>query len=886
MTGEQWAKVRLLLDRALDQPALRPALLDELRVGDPEACAELERLISDLDGEEETGGEPDPEGPSPAGLNLGPYHAIREIGRGGAGTVFLAEREEAGLRVSFAVKLLRPDFLRGAPRRFFQRELRALARLDHPNIARLADWGSVPGGLFYLALEYVDGRSITRYCADMRLGCAARLALFLQVCDAVEHAHRSLVVHRDLKPSNILVAARTGTVKLVDFGIASELDAAAEATTILNRALTPAYASPEQVEGKPVSVATDVYSLGLVLYELLAGQLPHGGGADRFPARLHGDPEPPSHRAMLPEVPSREIAGDLDCIVRKAIQKEPELRYRSVEQLAADLRRYLKGRPVQAHRPSRLYVTGRFLKRHRVEVAAIAAAAMALAVTAGVAIWKWRDAAHNLAEAQRDYRILRNFAEAVISNVDPKTIGSPTEAQRRMSETVARYLDQLSQGRQDDEQLQLQIAAAYTYLGDAQGGPNIRNQGEPQAALVNFEKACRIALRQWRATASRNSGIQLLTSSASVAQASGDPGSAVAALSSGLDLVQNLLARYPKDVRVLIWFANAYGTRGQQRRTAGDLAGALADFRMASDLAERAREIEPQNLTALGIWETHTSESGTTLRVMGRLQEALDAQSEARAVALRVVALAQSNRARRQAAFKLLSRGETLRRLGRYDEAERGVRAAKGELESIAGQDSADEQAKADLSLAYVRMGDLASTQGRWRDALRNYDEAFRLRQRQYAAHPTSARALRNYQNILVKYAKAELARGSAAPEARAHFDEAIDLGKRIRQTSPSDVYAAADLARAYDGAGECARRSGRLAEARQLMLQGAELWQDVRKRCPLDVELTADAAAGEQEPATLPAGRWTDPVPPPAGPVPNMPAQPRPGTAGPSPRK
>jgi eukaryotic-like serine/threonine-protein kinase len=272
MTAEQWLSVRRLLDAALDNPEGRPALLAGLRGSDPEVCDEVERLLTDLEWDEDSGAGPEPPLQDLSGRTAGPYTFVREIGRGGAATVVLAEREEGGVRVEAALKLLRTDFLRGVPRHAFQRELRVLARLNHPHIARLLDWGTIPGGLVYLAIEYVNGQTITDYCAQNKLGLDARLRLFQQVCGAVEHAHRNLVVHRDLKPSNILVAG--GNVKLLDFGIATELDAEATATTLVRRALTPAYASPEQIQGLPVTVATDVYSLGLVLYELLAGRLP------------------------------------------------------------------------------------------------------------------------------------------------------------------------------------------------------------------------------------------------------------------------------------------------------------------------------------------------------------------------------------------------------------------------------------------------------------------------------------------------------------------------------------------------------------------------------------------------------------------------------------
>jgi len=505
MSREQWSSVRKLLDDALDNPAMRPALMARLQDHDPELCAELQRLIAEIEGGEDESEQSEPTALDLHGRVIGPYTIVREIGRGGSGTVMLATREEAGIRVETALKFLERDFLRGAPRRTFQRELRALARLDHPNIARLRDWGTVSEGIFYLAIEYVAGENIAAYCARKRLGVAARLGLFLQVCNAVEHAHCSLVVHRDLKPSNILVTD-AGVVKLLDFGIAAELDSRAEPTTVLQRALTPSYASPEQIAGHPVSVATDVYSLGLVLYELLAGRLPQVPDGGKFWAAPHEEAVPPSKCALLAEISARQIAGDLDDIALKAIRKNPGQRYPSVQQFAADIRRHCDGRPVLARHASRLYIAGRFLRRNRLQIAVASLAVAALAATAGVAVWKWHDAGRNLAEAQRDYQELRTFAQDMIANVDAGTAAS----QSRLSETVVRYLGRLSKGRQNDQELQLQIAAAYIHLGLAQGQVAHPNLGEPAGAVQNFDEAYRISLRQWRANASRKSGIVLL----------------------------------------------------------------------------------------------------------------------------------------------------------------------------------------------------------------------------------------------------------------------------------------------------------------------------------------------------------------------------------------
>ena len=846
MNSEQWASLRRLLDEALDDAAGRPRLLAQLRLGDPETCDELERLLGELDGEGEPFHDPGPAIPEWEGRNIGPYTILGEIGRGGTGVVFRAVRQEADTRIEVALKILGKDFLSGAQRRMFQRELRMLTRLDHPNIARLIDWGTIPGGLLYLVIEFVDGLNLTTYCAQNHLGLAERLAVFQQICAAVEHAHRNLVVHRDLKPSNILVAEGT-RIKLLDFGIATELDYSGDPTTLMQRWLTPAYASPEQLEGKPVSVATDVYSLGVVLYELLTGCLPHSKSPNKTPrAGRRDDFVAPSGKVGLANIASREIAGDLDSIVLKAIRIAPEERYPSVGQFSADIQRHIQGRPVLARRPSPLYVAGRFLRRNRLQVAAAALAILALMATAAIAVWKWRDANRNLEEAQRDYRELRAFAQAVISNVDAKTVASPTEAERRMSETVARYLAQLSANRQNDEELQLQIAAAYLQLGSAEGADTFPNQGNTDAALANFQNGYRISLDRWRVSASRNSGVRLLQACQDIAPLLPDPAPAAAFLSEGLDATLGLLSRYPKDTEVLKTFANAFGVRAQRVRSAGDLSGAMSDFRRAIEFAKAVLALDPSNSEAMTLQEGYTGELGTTLRMTGRLEEALTIQMAAREMAVRAFRMRPANHTRRQAAFKLLSRCETLRDLKRYPEALRDAQAALAELRAIASQDNANEQAKADLSLAFVRMGDIAFSEGRIQDALANHRQAMYLRQNLFHRHSSNIQAALNYQAAVTRCAEV-LLEGQQVGAARDLFTSAIDVGERLHSQTPSNVYAIADLARAYSGEALCARRVGNGATARALLSKSVKLWNEIRIACPLDVELSELARRTEQ---------------------------------------
>ena len=373
----EWARVESLFDAAVAlPPSERAAFLAAQCRGDAVLRAEVDALLA---ADAASGGSGDGfitgiidqavvELPAPAdpriGRQVGPYRLIAELGHGGMGTVYRAERADSAYRASVAIKFVRGALAGPDAERRFRSERQILADLDHPNIARLLDGGAAHDGTPYLVMEVVDGEAIDQYCEGRGLELPARLELFRAVCGAVQYAHQSLVIHRDLKPSNILVT-QDGTPKLLDFGIAKLLDAESAAigdTGTLARALTPTYASPEHIRGARMTVAADVYSLGVVLYKLLTGRLPFDIPTGATPGdieRLVCDTEPARPSAVHPR-----LAGDLDTIVLRALRKEPELRYASVGELSEDVRRYLAREPVTAARGTTAYRINKFVRRH------------------------------------------------------------------------------------------------------------------------------------------------------------------------------------------------------------------------------------------------------------------------------------------------------------------------------------------------------------------------------------------------------------------------------------------------------------------------------------------------------------------------------------------
>ncbi len=375
------------------------------------------------------------------GAQVGAFRLVRLIGKGGMAAVFLGEREGGDFSQRAAVKLLRRGLYSEVEQRLFQRERRVLAALAHPNIAHLIDGGVTDAGVPYLVMEFVDGVPVTRYAAERGLGVRERVALFLTICRSVEAAHRSLIVHRDIKPSNILVTA-DGTVKLLDFGIAKLVEDESEAPTVA--AFTPEYAAPEQLAGKAVTTATDVYALGLLLYELLIGVRP-GMPPSQRPSSHAGDAT--AAAAAPPHALQRALRGDLDNIVLHALEAEPARRYASAGALADDIARYLAGRPVEAHPPSRWYRARKFVQRHRGGVALTAALVLGILSALGVALWQTRVALrHEEAarhEAQRANAV-RDFMETLFRPVQE---GVAENKQPTLGELVTAGVERLDTAR-------------------------------------------------------------------------------------------------------------------------------------------------------------------------------------------------------------------------------------------------------------------------------------------------------------------------------------------------------------------------------------------------------------------------------------------------------
>jgi eukaryotic-like serine/threonine-protein kinase len=488
LSPAQRARVDALLDDMFDLPdAERIANLRARRIEDSAVLAEVESLLRSASA---SGGflsmppKPPAEESIPdgtLGLRLGAWRITRLLGRGGMGEVYEAARADGNFEQRVAIKLLQRDAAAQMER--FQAERQILARLDHPGIARLYDGGVTEDGRPFMTMEFVEGRSITEYCRITRASFEQRLALFIQVCDAVAYAHRNLIVHRDLKPSNILVTPN-GSVKLLDFGIAKLLDAQrARVTQAAATPMSPICAAPEQLTGGAVTTATDVYALGLLLFELLSGTHPWMGSETPILQAMRmvlQRPAPSLSRTAETQpnapVPVRLLRGDLDAIVAKALRKEPGDRYATVEAIKLDVERARRGEPVEAREGARLYVISRTLRRYRWAAAAVAAVIVSLAVGLGVAAWQAEKAAQERDVARRDaareeavrYNLTGLF-RAAISDQGSKS----TTAKGMIDSSAQRVLKEYRDKPLLAGQVVLTLADLYGALEDVNGAASL-----------------------------------------------------------------------------------------------------------------------------------------------------------------------------------------------------------------------------------------------------------------------------------------------------------------------------------------------------------------------------------------------------------------------------
>lgn len=508
MTPERWQQVKLLLAQAMEAPhADRRRFLNDRCGGDSELLLEVESLLEHASGEVQvqektirTSLDETRDVPVEsvmhlrfgirAGQTIGPYRIERLLGEGGMGSVHLAVREVDGYEMRVALKIMRVAALNDYSMRRFRMERQILARLSHPNITRLLDGGITAEGLPYLVTEYVEGLPLDQFCTQKQPSLEARLRVFLDVVNALSSAHRNLIVHGDIKPANILVTSE-GTAKLVDFGIARLVDPESSSSngSTTTFALTPGWASPEQLRGDPPSVLADLYSVGRVFYELIAGQNSHslsGLPPQRYLEVLSNTPGLPSQVSG-----EKALEGDLDNIALKAVEFEPEQRYQSADQFGEDIRAYLESRPISARRATWRYRAEKFTRRHRRAVIIGGLVTVALISLIAATLIQARAARQQYAAAARQALAVRKLANTFVFDLDDAVAEMPgaTQIRARIMQSAVEYLDRLAKESAGNAELQYELGLAYTKVGDVLGLPGGSNLGKTVAALENYRKA-------------------------------------------------------------------------------------------------------------------------------------------------------------------------------------------------------------------------------------------------------------------------------------------------------------------------------------------------------------------------------------------------------------
>jgi non-specific serine/threonine protein kinase/serine/threonine-protein kinase len=682
--GARWARAKALFHEALERPdATRAAWLAAACEGDAALHAEVAALLDAHAADDAflEGSVPAaaarfldelPDGGS--GRRIGPYRLVRELGRGGMGAVYLAEREGADFAQRVALKLIKRGLDTDAMIRRFRRERQLLATLDHPHIARLLDGGSTDDGRPYLAMELIEGEPLDVWCARHAPALDVRLRLFVQVCAVVHFAHQRLVVHRDLKPANVLVTA-DGTPKLLDFGLArlldGDADADAPATTVgapALRAMTPAYASPEQVRGEPITTQGDVYALGVLLYELLAGARPY--------AFARGTPEE-IVRVVCEEVPPppsahvRGLSRDLDLIVARAMHKEARRRYESAEQLADDVRRFLERRPVLARPDAWSYRASRFVRRNAAAVAVGAALALVIVGGAGAVTWQASVARRERARA---------------------------EAAQRAAEARAHELGRVARA------LMVDFVDAVQDLPGAR--PLQERLTRDGLALLGGHEDARdpVVGREIARGYQRIAGLQMVT---------GDLSGAIATQRRAVRTLEGLAAAAPPhDAEAWEALAAAHEQAGDFTGDAGDAADAVMHQRRALAIRERLAAARPHDVEATrALWSSQYY-MGRALLLVGDAQGAL--ASHRRMLALdSVLERAQPRRAapltsdRLRAVTSLHAFARTLAATGDHAGAVRHLGAALGRAQALLAREPRNPQFRQATARSHLRLAQL-----------------------------------------------------------------------------------------------------------------------------------------------------------------------------------
>jgi eukaryotic-like serine/threonine-protein kinase len=812
------------------------------------------------------------------GQVIGQYRIVKPIGIGGMGVVYLARRADRQYEKFVAIKLIKRGMDTDSVLRHFRNERQILAGFDHANIARLLDGGTTESGLPYFVMEYVEGIPIDEYCDTHALSITGRLKLLREVCSAVSYAHRHAVIHRDIKPSNILVSS-DGVPKLLDFGIAKILrpdgDAESVATMTGLRLMTPEYASPEQVRGLPLTTASDVYSLGVVLYRLLTGMLPYRMPSqsilDIARAIIELEPQKPSSVVMRALVENssfvvgsghqsagrrlrRRLRGDLDNVVLMALRKEPDRRYQSVEQLSEDIRRHLESLPVVARKDTLTYRSAKFMRRNKATT--IAASLVFLTLLGGIVATWWQ--AHRAraqeafaqaekARAERRFNDVRRLANSVLFDYHDaiKDLSGATAVRERLVRDGLSYLDSLAGEAGDDPALQRELAAAYDRVGDVRGQPYAASLGDLAGAMESYLKALQIREeivsaspkdvqgRRDLAGSYRRIGTQLIEIN--------ETPRGLEYLRKALAVCLELVSEQPASDELRYELSAAYNDLGLAMED-GDVSKAVENHRKALALREKFVAADPGNQTHRRNLSVSYVNLGRVLFLNNDMKGGLESNRRGLVIRASLFAENPSNADyRRLLAVSYQNDGDYRGYLRDVVGALDSFRKKLVLDEQALADDPLNARARGDLAYSYEKMGELSAVSRDYSQALSFHRKALAIYEKGTADAPQDLhvryRAMLNRANVAEIQAK--LGRQALAltecSKAIAMLEDIPEDPTSIRHsTARGEVYtrlAQTYVSLAASRNATATKQWERWHAARNMYAQSLKIYQDMQQR-------------------------------------------------------
>lgn len=739
------------------------------------------------------------------GQQIGIYRIEREIGMGGMGAVYLATRTDGEFDRQVGIKMLRREFNTAKIRRRFEYEKDIQAALNHPNIARLLDAGTTDDGIPYLVMEYIEGENISVFCHRNAFSLEQRLELFRKVCGAVAFAHRNLVVHRDLKPSNIIVS-KDGEPKLLDFGISKLLTADSDQTQTVTKlgVMTPEYASPEQVKGKSVTTATDIYSLGVILFELLTGQKPFAkelkDSGNLLKAIIENEPEKPSsvlgqdQSLKIPKVQTVEyqnrerdltdpfatevlevnktkslisktkplsgiknpkrLKGDLDNIILKSLRKEPERRYQTVEQFSEDIRRHLDGLPVSARPATFVYRASKFVNRNKVAVFSGILILLTVIVGSLATLWQAR-----LAEAR--FNEVRKIANSFLFEITPEIEKLPgsTKAKELVVKRALEYLDNLSKSAAGDAELQRELAVAYEKVGSVQGNPAQNNLGDIEGAEKSYEKAKMI--------------------------------------------LENLLTNDLNNLQLETDLADVLNLLGDLKFFADDLDKAEEYLSISFELRKKIANAEPGEIEAQKNLGEIINDLGKIAFWKGNLKKAWENHEKARIIFEKLYRENPADyKIAEDTAYTYILLGYILGWEEKFTESGEFLEKALEMMKEIVKKHPQDLQVRRTLMLAYTRRAENFTDLEQFDKSLELYKEGEKIAETASQEDPDNSRAKRDL--VILKFKVAEVLNLGGKTEAGLEkLNEVLKIQKQIASVEPNNAGHIYDIGKTQNTIGE-----------------------------------------------------------------------------------